>query len=174
MCNSNKKWFGIQALLILLVASCGYQLQKPLIIDDELQPIYISGDLLLSRALKRKLQEQQIVIANYTSNARSFIRIQLIKQDERELSVSHDGRTAEFIRRISAQLEWRSGEIRLLEVPIHVQVIQSSNPDNQAAQQAEADLLTNELQHQIIEIALHRIRSALADQPSSQPLVSEQ
>jgi len=150
-------------VLFQCITSCGYQLQKPLLIEDHLQPIYVSGNLLLSNALTRKLREQSIVIANNAANARSFMRIELIDASTRELSISHDGRTAENSRNLLAQLEWRSSEKQLLDTIISANANQSSNPENQAAQQAEAELIAGELQQKLIATAMQRIRHTLAN-----------
>ena len=62
-----------QLLIILFfyLVGCGYQLQKPLVISDHRQAIFIDGDRLLALKLKKQLRRQGIIISDTLGNANS-------------------------------------------------------------------------------------------------------
>jgi len=160
----------IKATLIvfiaLLLSACGYQLQKPLVVEANIQPVYIEGDRLISLALKQKLRSHDIQIAKNLSAANSVISVAVIDIDSRSYSISVDARDAEVLRSMTASIAWRhrvaknnSNEQRLLEKSlVSAEVVQVKNPDNVAAQSSEQEMLLRELRERLAEQMISLIR----------------
>ena len=102
--------FTIKATIIVVIAllltACGYQLQKPIAMDDNTQPVYVDGDRLLSLALKQQLRSNGIALVSNASSANSIITVALVDNDSRSYSVSIDARDAEALRSMAASIEW--------------------------------------------------------------------
>ena len=163
-------WLNIKATTIvviaLLLSACGYQLQKPLVVEANTQPVYVEGDRLISLALKQQLRSNGIQIAKTTSAANSVITVAVINTDNRSYSVSADARDAEILRSMTASIEWHhraakknSNAQRLLEKTfISTEVVQVKNPDNVAAQNSESETLLRELRERLAEKMINLIR----------------
>ena len=95
----------IIAAIMLLLTACGYQLQKPIAVDDNTQPVYVDGDRLLSLALKQQLRSNGIALASNSSNANSIITVVVVDNENRSYSVSADARDAEALRSMTASIE---------------------------------------------------------------------
>ena len=112
--------FTIKATIIVVIAllltACGYQLQKPIAMDDNTQPVYVDGDRLLSLALKQQLRSNGIALVSNASSANSIITVALVDNDSRSYSVSIDARDAEALRSMAASIEWH--RIALLKAVI--------------------------------------------------------
>lgn len=167
-------------LTATLLSSCGYQLQKPLSIEAQAQPVYVEGSLLLSIQLKRELIANNIHVSNDRHSAKSIISIHSINYDNRSFSVSKDGHDAEIQRNLSAEVKWvyknnpagasaltavhasdESSDERRTILPytvVSAEIVQVQNPDNKAAQQQESELLLRELHAEIITKTISLIR----------------
>ena len=155
----------IIATIMLLLTACGYQLQKPIAVDDNTQPVYVEGDRLLSIALKQQLRSNGITLANNASSANSIITVALIDNDSRSYSVSIDARDAEALRSMVASIEWHriatsENDDRTLipKTAVDAEVVQIQNPDNVAAQNSEGEILVRELRERLVEKMISLIR----------------
>ena len=161
-----------QLLIILLfcLVGCGYQLQKPLVISDHRQAIFIDGDRLLALKLKKQLRSQGIIVSDTLSNANSRITIAVIERDSRNLTLSDDSREGQTAHNLSVTIEWLSlqkSDISLQPIStsvilpptsVHAELVQLQNPDNVAAQQSTKERLQQQLGDRIIAKMLHIIR----------------
>ncbi|HAB55847.1 MAG TPA: hypothetical protein DCE61_05675 [Cellvibrionales bacterium] len=161
--------FTIKATIIVVIAllltACGYQLQKPIAMDDNTQPVYVDGDRLLSLALKQQLRSNGIALVSNASSANSIITVALVDNDSRSYSVSIDARDAEVLRSMEASIEWHriavaeSSERTLIEkTVVNAEVVQTQKPENVAAQNSEGELLTRELRGRLVEKMMSLIR----------------
>ena len=161
--------FTIKATIIVVIAllltACGYQLQKPIAMDDNTQPVYVDGDRLLSLALKQQLRSNGIALVSNASSANSIITVALVDNDSRSYSVSIDARDAEVLRSMEASIEWHriavaeSSERTLIEkTVVNAEVVQTQKPENVAAQNSEGELLTHELRGRLVEKMMSLIR----------------
>lgn len=161
--------FTIKATIIVVIAllltACGYQLQKPIAMDDNTQPVYVDGDRLLSLALKQQLRSNGIALVSNASSANSIITVALLDNDSRSYSVSIDARDAEVLRSMEASIEWHriavaeSSERTLIEkTVVNAEVVQTQKPENVAAQNSEGELLTRELRGRLVEKMMSLIR----------------
>ena len=155
----------IIATIMLLLTACGYQLQKPIAVDDNTQPVYVEGDRLLSIALKQQLRSNGITLASNASSANSIITVALIDNDSRSYSVSIDARDAEALRSMVASIEWHriatsENDDRTLipKTAVDAEVVQIQNPDNVAAQNSEGEILVRELRERLVEKMISLIR----------------
>lgn len=154
----------VVTLMALLLSACGYQLQKPLSIEADTQPIYVEGDRLIGLALKQQLRTNGITLSKTASSANSIIHVSLIDSDSRSYSLSVDARDAEVLRSMTASLEWHrttssSSERQILEkTTISAEVVQVKKPDNVAAQDSESEMLVNELRDRLTEKMISLIR----------------
>jgi outer membrane lipopolysaccharide assembly protein LptE/RlpB len=153
------------AVITLLLTACGYQLQKPIILDDNTQPVYVDGDRLISIALKQQLRSNSIAIVSNASSAKSIITVALIDNDSRSYSVSADARDAESLRSMAASIEWHriaaSENIErtlIQKTVVNAEVVQTQNPDNVAAQNSEGEILIRELRERLVEKMISLIR----------------
>ena len=155
----------IIATIMLLLTACGYQLQKPIAVDDNTQPVYVEGDRLLSIALKQQLRSNGITLASNASSANSIITVALIDNDSRSYSVSIDARDAEALRSMVASIEWHriatsenDDRILIPKTAVDAEVVQIQNPDNVAAQNSEGEILVRELRERLVEKMISLIR----------------
>ncbi|MDB2410779.1 hypothetical protein N9W57_09200 [Pseudomonadales bacterium] len=154
----------VVTLMALLLSACGYQLQKPLSIEADTQPIYVEGDRLIGLALKQQLRANGITLSKTASSASSIIHVSLIDSDSRSYSLSVDARDAEVLRSMTASLEWHrttssSSERQILEkTTVSAEVVQVKKPDNVAAQDSESEILVNELRDRLTEKMISLIR----------------
>jgi len=155
----------IIAAIILLLTACGYQLQKPIAVDDNTQPVYVEGDRLLSLALKQQLRSNGIALVSNASSASSIITVALIDNDSRSYSVSVDARDAEALRSMAASIEWHriatsesSDRTLIQKTIVDAEVVQIQNPDNVAAQNSEGEILVRELRERLVEKMISLIR----------------
>ena len=153
------------AVITLLLTACGYQLQKPIILDDNTQPVYVDGDRLISIALKQQLRSNSIAIVSNASSAKSIITVALIDNDSRSYSVSANARDAESLRSMAASIEWHriaaSENIErtlIQKTVVNAEVVQTQNPDNVAAQNSEGEILIRELRERLVEKMISLIR----------------
>jgi len=153
------------AFITLLLSACGYQLQRPIALDDNTQPVYVDGDRLISIALKQQLRSNSIAIVSTASSAKSIITVALIDNDSRSYSVSADARDAESLRSMAASIEWHriaaseNIERTLIEkTVVNAEVVQTQNPDNVAAQDSEGEILMRELRARLVEKMISLIR----------------
>ena len=153
------------AVITLLLTACGYQLQKPIALDDSTQPVYVDGDRLITIALKQQLRTNSIALASNPSSAKSIITVALVDNDSRSYSVSIDARDAEVLRSMEASIEWHriavaeSSERTLIEkTVVNAEVVQTQKPENVAAQNSEGELLTRELRGRLVEKMMSLIR----------------
>ncbi len=153
-------FFGLVALL----AGCGYQLQKPLAIAAEYQPVLVSGSPALATGLRRALRSEGIALTRNASDAASKMLVEDLDYDTHNLSVGSDGRNAERLQRISAQYSWTitraDAKTETLAGPIALQreVIQLLQPGNPAAQAQETELLREELRAALVQDMLMIVR----------------
>ena len=161
--------FTIKATIIVVIAllltACGYQLQKPIAMDDNTQPVYVDGDRLLSLALKQQLRSNGIALVSNASSANSIITVALVDNDSRSYSVSVDARDAEALRSMAASIEWHriatsesSDRTLIQKTIIDAEVVQIQNPDNVAAQNSEGEILVRELRERLVEKMISLIR----------------
>ena len=155
----------IIAVITLLLTACGYQLQKPIAVDDNTQPVYVEGDRLLSLALKQQLRSNGIALVSNASSANSIITVALVDNESRSYSVSVDARDAEALRSMAASIEWHriatseGGDRTLIQKTIiDAEVVQIQNPDNVAAQNSEGEILVRELRERLVEKMISLIR----------------
>ncbi|MEE3240444.1 MAG: hypothetical protein VX231_05695 [Pseudomonadota bacterium] len=161
-----------QLLIIILfsLVGCGYQLQKPLVISDHRQAIFIDGDRLLALKLKKHLRSQGVIVSDTLSNANSRITIAVIERDSRNLTLSDDSRVGQTAHSLSVTVEWLSLQksdislqpistsVILAPTSVHAELVQLQNPDNVAAQQSTKERLQQQLGDRIIAKMLHIIR----------------
>ena len=161
--------FTIKATIIVVIAllltACGYQLQKPIAMDDNTQPVYVDGDRLLSLALKQQLRSNGIALVSNASSANSIITVALVDNDSRSYSVSVDARDAEALRSMAASIEWHriatsenSDRTLIQKTIVDAEVVQTQKPENVAAQNSEGELLTRELRERLVEKMISLIR----------------
>jgi len=161
--------FTIKATIIVVIAllltACGYQLQKPIAMDDNTQPVYVDGDRLLSLALKQQLRSNGIALVSNASSANSIITVALVDNDSRSYSVSVDARDAEALRSMAASIEWHriatsesSDRTLIQKTIVDAEVVQIQNPDNVAAQNSEGEILVRELRERLVEKMISLIR----------------
>ncbi|NNL57289.1 MAG: hypothetical protein HKO71_06025 [Pseudomonadales bacterium] len=162
-------------LLMLATYGCGYQLQAPLLQDNQvqdnqvqdnqlrssLQPIYIDAKSAWSVALQRKLAAQGVKLTAQRQNAASILRLHEAQRYNRSVSVSADGRDAEYLQGIQAVLSWYAGEHRLIDqAPLQLEQTQLANPARRAAQQRESELIEKELIDALAARVLQHMRYA--------------
>ena len=161
-----------QPLIILLfcLVGCGYQLQKPLVINDHRQAIFIDGDRLLALKLKKQLRSQGIIVCDTLGNAKSRITLAVIERDSRNLTLRDDSRDGQKAHRLSVTIEWLSLQkseissqpistsVILPPTSVRAELVQLQNPDNVAAQQSTKERIEQQLGDRIIAKILHIIR----------------
>lgn len=146
-------------IMVWLLSGCGYQLQKPLSIDQQLQPVYVEGPIGLTVEIKRLLISHGIAVSRKKSGASSSIYIDTIDNIDRSTSVSFDGRDAERLLLNQVAVSWRRGPQNLIEPTIiSAETVQLANPDRRASQRSESELLTKELHMELADKTLQLIR----------------
>lgn len=159
---------AIVLAIVILPSGCGYQLQKPLSINNAEQPVYVDGDLLLALALKRQLALNNISTSKRLSDAGSVVSVGLIDDDSRSYSISLDGRNAEVLRTMKASIEWRSVNSKktntsdnrelLARSIVSAEQVQIQNPDNVTAQTRETESISKEMRETLAAKMLNLMR----------------
>lgn len=155
----------------LFITSCGYQLQPVMQFNDELQPIYVGGELQLSTALRRALKRQAIAITDSPSKAKSIVTLSNINTENRSYSLSSDGRNAELLVIAKATVQWRRKNASSSSTPsnsedstlvtateLSAESIRLLNPNQLNAQQQESTLVSDELRSALVEKVLNLMR----------------
>lgn len=159
---------AIVLAIVILPSGCGYQLQKPVSINNAEQPVYVDGDLLLALALKRQLTLNNIGTSKRLSSAGSVVSVALIDDDSRSYSISLDGRNAEVLRTMKASIEWRSVDSKKTNISdsrellprsvVSAEQVQIQNPDSVTAQTREAESISKEMREALVAKMLNLMR----------------
>ncbi|MBT8150032.1 MAG: hypothetical protein KJO62_01430 [Gammaproteobacteria bacterium] len=158
---------AMPVLLLGLVSGCGFQLQKPLVLNESWQPIFIDASGELRRALQRELLENNLSITRNRKNAGSTLALSAKPIETRSLSISFDGRDAEILRSLDTEMEWRDANGRLLaNTGLSAEQSQLASPAQRAAQQREADALDQLLRADIAKQALAILRHPVIEHAS--------
>ena len=162
-----------------LLSACGYQLQKPLMLDPGSQPVYVNGNLMLAIALKRELIANDVPLSKRLADAGSIVTVDLIDDDTRSYSISLDGRNAETLRTMTASIAWGmraannnseavgktendANRLLLATRTLSVEQVQIQNSDNVAAQASEAEQITGELRDALAKKMVNLMRYSQA------------
>ena len=155
---------------ISLFTACGFQSAKPLHLDESFQPIQFSAHDPLEVTLKRELLKRGISVfdtsfkknQNASTSAKSQIILSNISRQQRNNSVSLDGRNAEYLLILSADVVWKksSGKVTpdntLFQERINAETIIYANPANPSAELSEIrqarKLLRQKLSRDIIAL----------------------
>tara|TARA_B100002019_G_C21245301_1_gene587943 strand:- start:1110 stop:1595 length:486 start_codon:yes stop_codon:yes gene_type:complete len=150
--------------LILFISfflcSCGYQLQKNLSIDSNLQPIYIDGDRRLTLLLSRELSIANIEVTNTPTQAFSTIKIKRKKSLEQPLTLNESGQSNQYSLTTQCLLSWKDNKLDayiILPTNLSARRIQLQNKDNILGQYSMKEKLVEQLDIELIEKALYRI-----------------
>ncbi|MGB5324210.1 MAG: hypothetical protein WBN40_02135 [Pseudomonadales bacterium] len=165
---ANKPFAIVRAITRVLVcaialAGCGYQLQKPLLLQQGWQPLFLDADINLQRVLRNELAKSNIAITRSRKQAGSVLTLRASDIAVRGISISFDGRDAELLRSIDAELAWRdaSGQA-LAQAQLHSEQTQLASPERRAAQQREAARLDELLREKLVQQAIALLQHTAA------------
>lgn len=140
--------------VILTLAACGYQIQKPLSekLTAEYLPVKITGDPILRNILVKKLKQQSIAVVNLGQEAKSTINIRTTNQQNRQYLIASDGRTAESLLVLKTQFTWLDQQNQLIgEKDFSVTETQLNTPGQILAQDTAIAQRREELRDQTID-----------------------
>lgn len=140
---------------VTLLASCGYQLQKPAPLAQHWQPVFLEAGAATQATLRRELAAAGIATTSKRKLAGSLLSLQHLETGSHSLSISFDGRDAETLRSLSTQLLWRdSAGKTLADTALLAEEAQLASPGQRAAQQRESESLDELLRGRIARQAL--------------------
>ncbi|MDJ0907702.1 MAG: LPS assembly lipoprotein LptE [Woeseiaceae bacterium] len=117
--SSSRRFALPGALLLVLLAGCGFQLQGAVTIPPEMDRTYISApdrQSLFYRELRRELLAAGVVLTDFEPDATATITIYYDETDQRVLSVSARNVPTEYEVYYTIEYGVTSGDATLLEV----------------------------------------------------------
>lgn len=138
---------------LLFTSGCGFQLARPLALNDELQPVLLNARDPLAVTLKRTLQSRGVKVldsafernaGSETNAAKTRLALRNIDREKRNYSVNFSGKNAEFLLSLKADVIWSElpGEEsvvakELFKKTIEVETVILANPSNPGAERSE-------------------------------------
>lgn len=177
--NTKINWLKLASILagvtfISLFTACGFQSAKPLHLDESFQPIQFSARDPLEVTLKRQLLKHGISLfdtsfkknqnSSTSSSAKSRIVLSNISRQQRNYSVSLDGKNAEYLLILSADVLWKTSNDKspdntLFQERLNAETIIYGNPANPSAELSEIRQARKLLRQQFSRDIIALIRS---------------
>lgn len=149
-------------LILFLIASCGYQIQRNIFISKDLQPIYIDGDRRLSLLLSKRLSINNIEITNSANSASSIIKINGKKQTYQAVTIDKGGLTNQYALTAECFFSWKSkdkNEYIIMPTKLTSRIIQLKDNNNILAQYSTREKLDQQLNIKLTEKATLLIKN---------------
>jgi LPS-assembly lipoprotein len=152
---------GLAAALAGLAASCGFHLQGSVELPAVMAHTYIESgnpDSLLTRKLKRALEETGTVVATDRTTATAVLRLLEDDAGQRVLSVSPRGVPEEYELYHTVRFSLESGGRTLLD-PYETTVTRdySFDPTDVLGKAQEAEYLEDAMVDDIVQLVLRRL-----------------
>jgi len=148
--------------LLMLCASCGWQLQGAHHVSPDLQPLYVQyldTHSMFSRALQERLRTSGVLIAQNESEAKVVLQITKDDVGHRVISVSARNTPEEY--EIYYQVEFRlkehSGDATL-QPPLHASQTMTYDETHALAKQREENVLDESMAAELADQLLRQIR----------------
>ena len=138
---------------------CGFQPLLPLNNESGFSPIYLDARDSLSREIKRELEKRNAFTASAITAA-SELLLSDYRLDERNFSVTSDGRNAEYLLIMTVQATWRRSQMDeqgvvqrevLLRQAFSEEATFTGNPLNPSAEGAERKQVRERLETRLAE-----------------------
>lgn len=147
-------------LSLLIIQSCGYQLQKPLVIDDQYQPVFVPGNNELSFALRSNLESQGITTTSSSNNAGSTAELTSNSIDARGITLAQDGLIAETQLFKSGLFKWySSNEVFVEQTELSSERIQTINADTPNAMKKESQTIIKNINNALARQAIQLMKT---------------
>jgi len=166
---------ALSALLVLLLAGCGFHLREPLTLPPDLSGVQIVARdpySPLAQALTRSFERAGFVVPETRGPGVALLRILSERWDSQPISVDQFGRAQEFTLRYAAvfTLEGADGGELVPEQVIELSRDYVSLPENSTGSESEREMLSRELQREMAAAVLRRIDAvnrAVAPEPAT-------
>lgn len=157
--NIKKRTFIL--FILIFLCSCGYQLQKKISINSNLQPIYIDGDRRLTLLLSRKLSIANIEVTHSLNQASSIIKIKRQEGLDQTLTLDNSGISNQYSLTAQCLLSWKDkklDEYIILPTNLSARRIQLKDKNNILGQYSMREKLVEQLDFELIEKTLYIIK----------------
>lgn len=150
--------FGIVALLMCVLASCGFHLRGTVEIPDQVLPIYIaSDDAGLKNALKRLFLSNKVTPASKESDAVSILKITRVEKKRRVISTDSQGRAREYELTYQFDYEFLVNTNSLVTNKISLSRDLAFDPLNVLAVGYETSELYEDMQKDSVRLVLQQV-----------------
>lgn len=166
----------LPALLLCLVAGCGFHLRQTAILPTALQPLYIGGDAgggRMAQALRVQLAGEDTKVTGNLATAHYQLLILKENQEQRIVSLDRRGLIAELglITEVEFELRDQGGQRVLGPQTLQNRRTVVNNPDNVTTTNEEVRLVREEMVNILAEQITRRL-AAYANQPHDKPPVA--
>jgi len=164
----------LPALLLCLMAGCGFHLRQTAILPTGLQPLYIGGEAgggRLARALRVQLAGEDTKVTGNLATAHYQLLILKENQEQRIVSLDRRGLIAELglITEVEFELRDQRGERVLGPQTLQNRRTVVNNPDNVTTTNEEVRLVRTDMVNILAEQIVRRL-AAYANQPHDKPV----
>ncbi len=152
--------------LCLVLAGCGFQLRRELVLPTELAAIRIEAaepNTELTRGLEVVLRRSGAVIEAAEATTSARLRIVSASLAPRPLSVSGDGRVQEFalLYQVEIELIDALGAIRVPQQVVRLERVYSFDAAAALGTPGEEEVVREELEREMVASIMRRIEAAL-------------
>ena len=153
--------YALFMVLALSISACGFQPTSSLRANSDSQwtPIYLKPRSALDYKIQRALQAEGVYTRSQTG-AKSTLTLSDIKMEQRDLTITSDGRNAELVLILSASAEWLTSQkdlAPLLNASFSFESSFAANPSNPSAASAEARRIQEQLESRLVNEVLRRM-----------------
>lgn len=148
--------------LMMMCASCGWQLQGVHHLSAELQPLYVQypdTHSMFSRALQERLRTSGVQIAENESEAKAVLQITKDERGHRVISVSNRNTPEEYevYYNVEFMLKPHAGD-SILQQPLHAAQTMTYDETHALAKQREENMLSESMATELADQLLRQIR----------------
>jgi LPS-assembly lipoprotein len=156
----------LPVLLVLSLAACGFQLRKPFVLPAELSPIRVEAvDPFspLQRNLEQVLAGGGAKVAGEGEAVGAVLRVPVDQARLEPLIVGQTGRVQEYVLTHTVEFEVLDASGKPVVARQRIELQREFLFDNIGAAGApgEQELITRELQHEVVQAILRRLTVAL-------------
>jgi LPS-assembly lipoprotein len=154
--------FAVLAVVLCVVAGCGYHLRGAVQWPPELDPVYIQGLGKQHPAvveLRQVLQAQDLAVNDVATDARAIVRILSEDINRRVASLNTAGVVSEYelVYRLKFAVDDMEGKALLPEQVIEVRRVHTVDTSQVVAKSAEEELLRQKMRAEAVRQLIRRL-----------------
>lgn len=166
---------ALPAVLVLLLAACGFQLRSALSLPADLGPVQVSARdpySALAQSLERSLERAGATLADDDAAGVAQLRLVSERWQTMPIAVDQVGRAQEYSLRYAVifQLDAADGSALVPQQAIEMSRDYVAPPVDAIGRESEAELLGRELRRDMAASVLRRVDAVLRQRGSPPPV----